>query len=135
MPYNTLCYNRITSTRKGCVVMSDTQIIKGVTVPVMQEDVYQVYPYGDVRNDGTDHESNRIIVRVRRKKGWVELLAVGDGSYVRGKFIIELPAVGTSRMATIAAATRFTFELNQALKNCAEALRGASQLDFSIPIV
>lgn len=102
--------------------MGDTQTIKRITFPLMQ-DIYKVYPYGDVREDGSEHESNRIIVRVRRKKGVVELLAVSNEAYIHGKFIIELPTAGFNRVSTIAAATRFTFELNQALKNCVEALR------------
>jgi len=101
--------------------MTDTQVIKGIELPRSQGP-YMIYMHGDMRPDGTEHESDRILARVRRKRGKLELLAVRGAAHVRGKYALDFPTMGISKMATIAAAARFAFELNQQLKNCAEAL-------------
>ena len=101
--------------------MSDTQEIKGVTFPNFIGP-FRIYPYDALREDGEGHESSRVLVRVRRKKRLVELTAVKLYGTVYGKYSVELPALGCGRASSIASAARFTFELNQALMNCREAL-------------
>jgi len=100
--------------------MSDAQVISGIEFPAAQGP-FVIYKHDDVREDGHAHESDRILVRVRRKKGIIELVAIRGLAHVRGKYTVHLPQIGASKIQTITAAARFTFELNQALKNCAEA--------------
>lgn len=99
--------------------MSEIQVIKGISFPKFVGP-YAVYLYDAQREDGTAHESKRICVKVRRKAGEVRLIAM-EGNNVRGEYVVKMPLVGSDRIKCISAATRFSFELNQALKNAAEA--------------
>lgn len=106
--------------------MTDTQVIRGIEFPCSVGSAgHVIYPYDDTRPNGTDHESKCILVRVRRKKGCVELIAVEGANFVRNMRRVDLPRLGTNTVASIAAATRFTIELSQALKQCVDAFASA----------
>lgn len=101
--------------------MKGSLLIKGIEFPKFIG-AFAVYDASSTRDDGSAHESSRILVRVRCKRGQVELLAVKSLNTVYGKYTVDLPRLTYGRASCVANAVRFTFELNQALRNAAEAL-------------